>query len=224
MSRHGKSLNSKAFALQRGKCSPQSHSCSLCPTVLLFTAEIETISGIVAKIQCKSWEPTELTWSWDAHHWCHRVQLQKLRMKRRWEWDQSSKTNSWSEQFLSPHTSSSSEKFYLSKGKSKIHWEIISEILCPLHPPVLSSTAVNLSTSTLNSLTRRRKTLSTKCLCTSWGQIPLPWSHHIFWTQTLHWCQGREPQAPGSQFRGVPKMQIQTKAEVGNPLGTADWL
>lgn len=62
-----------------------------------------------------------------------------------------------------------------------------------------SPTAVNLSTSTPNSLTRRWQTLSIKCLCTLWGQTLLQWSYHIFWTQTLHWCQGKEPQTRGSQ-------------------------
>lgn len=159
----------------------------------------------MAKMQCKSREPTEhpalaqsSLWAGMpiAHFRCHRIQLQMFGMKRRWELDQNSKTNTWSEQFLSPHTSSSSEKFHLSKGKKQ---NTLRDHLGNSVSFMFSSRAVNLSTSTPNSLTRQWKTLTIKRLCTLWGQILLQWLYHIFWTQTLHWWQGKKPQTRGSQ-------------------------
>lgn len=64
--------NVNSCATSPWKYSPTTN---LSPTTLLFTAETQAISGIMAKLQCKSLETTEhpalswqLTWSCDAHH------------------------------------------------------------------------------------------------------------------------------------------------------------
>lgn len=186
----------------------------------------------MAKMQCKSREPTEHPALAQSSLWagmpiarfrCHRTQLQMFGMKRRWELDQNSKTNMIWTVSLPSHKQLKREISLVKGKKAKYIERPFGKFSVSF---MFSSRAVNLSTSTPNSLTRQWKTLTIKRLCTLWGQILLQWLYHIFWTQTLHWWQGKKPPTRGSQgeVRGVPKTQIQTKAEVGSPPGTADWL
>jgi len=102
----------------------------LSPNVL-FTAEMQAISGIMAKMQCKSSDAAEhraltrpLTSSCDALHLFYdcRVQLQMFNTKRRWESDQKSKTNTRSELLPSPDATSSSREISPVRAKKSNTW------------------------------------------------------------------------------------------------------
>lgn len=143
--------------------------------------------------------PTELTLRWDAHHSFLLPQGPAANVSNEEEvgiWsEQQNKHMIWTVSL--PYTSSWSEKFYLSKGKNKIH--LRDHLGNSLSPSCFAPQLLTCPHQLPIPPTRRWKTLSIKCLCTRWGQILLQWSHHIFWTQTLQWCQGKEPQARGSQ-------------------------
>lgn len=77
------------------------------------------------------------------------------------------------------------EKFHLSKGKSQTCRRIIWEILHLLSPQLLTSSH---QLHSPNSLPRRWKPLTIKCLFSLWVQILLQWPYRVFWTQNHHWC------------------------------------
>lgn len=153
MSRHGKSLNSKPLHFRERIAAPRV-SCFLCPTVLLFTAEIKAISGIVAKIQCKSWEPTELTLSRDAHHSFLLPQGPAANVWNEEEVgirsEQQNKHMIWIVSL--PSHKQLKREILLVKGKKQntFFWDHLGNSASFM----FSSTAINLSTSTPNSLTR----------------------------------------------------------------------